>query len=155
VNRVEVTHSSKLISLLYLTRLNRSFKPSVRFVLCTSIHIFTRALFALADYNRPLSLNHSKTFSKSNMDETIGVLPPALKPRDTIAFISPSSRLNRLFPSRVYRGKTALENLGYRVKIFFNETPTTCFHERFVLWASSPLLLGYIRLSQSYLNKWR
>jgi muramoyltetrapeptide carboxypeptidase len=44
--------------------------------------------------------------------------------------------MNRLFPSRVYRGKTALENLGYRVKIFFNETPTSSFYESVLLRCS-------------------
>ncbi|KAG0648781.1 carboxypeptidase [Hyphodiscus hymeniophilus] len=59
----------------------------------------------------------------------VGIVPQALRPRDTIAFISPSSRLNRIFPVRVYRAKDALEKLGFRVKIFFDERPTRTFHE--------------------------
>ena len=61
--------------------------------------------------------------------ETDGIVPQALLPRDTIAFISPSSRLNRLFPTRIYRAKDALEKLGFRVKIFFDEKLTKNFHE--------------------------
>ena len=47
----------------------------------------------------------------------IVITPQALQLRDTIAFVSPSSRLNRVFPHRVYRAKDALEKLGYRVKV--------------------------------------
>jgi muramoyltetrapeptide carboxypeptidase LdcA involved in peptidoglycan recycling len=67
---------------------------------------------------------------------TVPIVPQALQPRDTIAFISPSSRLNRVFPTRIYRAKEALEKLGYRVKIFFNETPTKSFHESVLLRCS-------------------
>ena len=62
--------------------------------------------------------------------------PCSLEPRDTIAFISPSSRLNRLFPTRIYRAKEALEKLEYRVKIFFNETPTKTHRESVLLRCS-------------------
>lgn len=67
------------------------------------------------------------------MADNIGIIPQALQPRDTIAFISPSSRLNRLFPGRVYRGKAALENLGYKVKIFFNDFEPKTHHEMVLL----------------------
>jgi muramoyltetrapeptide carboxypeptidase len=69
-------------------------------------------------------------------DSAVGVLPEVLQPRDTIAFISPSSRLNRVFPTRIYRAKDALEKLGYRVKIFYNDTPTETFHEEVLLRCS-------------------
>ena len=57
------------------------------------------------------------------------ILPPALQPRDTIAFISPSSRLNHVFPSRVQRAKAFLESLDYRVKIFFSDVTSSDFRE--------------------------
>ena len=63
----------------------------------------------------------------------VGILPPALKPRDTIAFISPSSRLNHVFPSRVHRAKTFLESLEYRVKIIFSDSTPSNFHETVLL----------------------
>ena len=57
------------------------------------------------------------------------IVPQALQLRDTIAFISPSSRLNRIFPIRVYRAKDALEKLGFRVKVFFDDRSTKTFGE--------------------------
>jgi muramoyltetrapeptide carboxypeptidase LdcA involved in peptidoglycan recycling len=66
----------------------------------------------------------------------VGVVPQALRPRDTIAFVSPSGRLNRIFPNRIYRARDALEKLGYRVKIFFDERPTKTFHEAVLLRCS-------------------
>ncbi|OBT95290.1 hypothetical protein VE01_06597 [Pseudogymnoascus verrucosus] len=59
----------------------------------------------------------------------IRLLPQALEPRDIIAFISPSSRLNHVFPSRVSRAQTFLESLGYRIKIFFSDPMPLTFHE--------------------------
>ncbi|KAK7035578.1 peptidase family S66 [Favolaschia claudopus] len=51
------------------------------------------------------------------------ILPLALRPGDTIGFVSPSARLNDLLPAFVTRAVQALESLGYTVKIFW--TPTT------------------------------
>lgn len=44
------------------------------------------------------------------------IIPKALRAGDTIALISPSSRLNHIFPQRISKATTALENLGYKVK---------------------------------------
>jgi muramoyltetrapeptide carboxypeptidase len=41
--------------------------------------------------------------------------PPALKPRDTIGIVAPSSGLAGLFPHRAEQGARALERLGYSV----------------------------------------
>ncbi|HZX12557.1 MAG TPA: S66 peptidase family protein [Candidatus Nanoarchaeia archaeon] len=49
------------------------------------------------------------------------IKPKKLKKRDTIAIISPSSGLAKLFPHRIERAKNALEQLGFNVKLF----PTT------------------------------
>lgn len=65
----------------------------------------------------------------SELEMAQKIVPQALQPRDTIAFVSPSSRLNRIFPARIYRAKDTLEKLGYRVKVFFDERPTKTFHE--------------------------
>jgi len=51
------------------------------------------------------------------------VSPLSLRRGDTIAFISPSSRLNEIFPTRVSRARSALEALGFHVKIFYNPIP--------------------------------
>lgn len=59
------------------------------------------------------------------MNASKGTTPRALCQGDTIAIISPSGRLNDIFPNRVARGKEFLEQLGYQVKIVFNvPTPT-------------------------------
>ncbi|MBI2668950.1 LD-carboxypeptidase [Candidatus Woesearchaeota archaeon] len=49
------------------------------------------------------------------------IKPKKLKKGDTIAIISPSSGLAKLFPHRIERAKIALERLGFKVKLF----PTT------------------------------
>lgn len=49
------------------------------------------------------------------------VIPPALKPGATIAFISPSLRLNHVFPAAIARAKKALEDRGYNVCIFYEK----------------------------------
>jgi len=48
------------------------------------------------------------------------IIPAALTPGATIAFVSPSGRLNNLFPTRIARAKEHLEQLGYKIKIIFN-----------------------------------
>ena len=54
------------------------------------------------------------------------VLPKALKPGGTIAFISPSARLNESFAAPTARAKAALENKGFSVKVFWtHEDPET------------------------------
>jgi muramoyltetrapeptide carboxypeptidase LdcA involved in peptidoglycan recycling len=49
----------------------------------------------------------------------MAIIPPALKKGDTIAILSPSSRLNDIFPLRVARGKAWLEGQGFVVKTIF------------------------------------
>jgi muramoyltetrapeptide carboxypeptidase LdcA involved in peptidoglycan recycling len=49
-----------------------------------------------------------------------GTLPSALRKGDTIAFISPSGRLNDAVTDRVSRAKTCLERLGCSLEIIFS-----------------------------------
>lgn len=58
------------------------------------------------------------------------VLPPALRRGDTIALISPSWRLNRLFTKAHLNSITALETLGYRVKTIFSDIPAESTHKQ-------------------------
>jgi muramoyltetrapeptide carboxypeptidase LdcA involved in peptidoglycan recycling len=69
----------------------------------------------------------------AEMDNAVGILPQALKAQDTIAFISPSARLNRVFPARTYRAEEAFEKLGFRVKIFFSDASPLTFRETVLL----------------------
>jgi len=49
---------------------------------------------------------------------------------NTIALISPSSRLNTIFPLRVSRAVSALENSGFKVKNIFDPIPSDLsFHD--------------------------
>ncbi|KAJ5811577.1 hypothetical protein N7474_007878 [Penicillium riverlandense] len=57
------------------------------------------------------------------------IIPKALKKGDTIAFVSPSARLNDLLPTPLARGKAWLESLGFRVQIFFTSVATTTIAE--------------------------
>lgn len=47
------------------------------------------------------------------------VTPPALKAGDTIAFISPSERMNLTHPAPVARAAALFESRGYQVRTFF------------------------------------
>jgi muramoyltetrapeptide carboxypeptidase LdcA involved in peptidoglycan recycling len=47
------------------------------------------------------------------------IIPKALKPGATIAFISPSARLNLRLPTVISRAKALLSGKGYEVRIFF------------------------------------
>ncbi|KAI4717803.1 peptidase S66, LD-carboxypeptidase A [Aureobasidium sp. EXF-10727] len=49
------------------------------------------------------------------------IIPPALNRGDTIAFISPSSRLNTLFASRIQKATTFFSYHGFHVKTIYNE----------------------------------
>lgn len=49
------------------------------------------------------------------------IVPPALRRGDTIAFISPSSRLNTLFSRRIQKATTFFENRGFHIKTIFHE----------------------------------
>jgi muramoyltetrapeptide carboxypeptidase LdcA involved in peptidoglycan recycling len=49
------------------------------------------------------------------------LIPPALRKGDTIAFISPSKRLNTIFPAPLERAKAYLEKLDYKVKIIYSD----------------------------------
>jgi len=51
------------------------------------------------------------------------ILPKALEPGQIIGFVTPSARLNKVFPQVISRATTALEGQGYHVKEFF--TPDT------------------------------
>lgn len=51
------------------------------------------------------------------------VIPPALKPGATIAFISPSARLNEKLSAAISRATVVLSSRGYKVRVFF--TPDT------------------------------
>ncbi|MCJ1448285.1 MAG: hypothetical protein MMC23_008800 [Stictis urceolatum] len=51
------------------------------------------------------------------------LIPPALRRGDTIAFISPSSRLNEVFPLRVERAHKFLESEGFKVKEIYSPVP--------------------------------
>lgn len=55
-------------------------------------------------------------------------LPPALTPGCTIAFISPSSRLNRVFPLRISRAKDFLESHGFSIREIFTEPLPSTSH---------------------------
>ncbi|KAI8589808.1 peptidase family S66 [Geranomyces variabilis] len=52
---------------------------------------------------------------------TATITPPALSRGDTIAFVSPSARLNDVFPLRITRAKDFLIAQGYDVRIISNE----------------------------------
>ncbi|KUJ07777.1 peptidase S66, LD-carboxypeptidase A [Mollisia scopiformis] len=58
------------------------------------------------------------------------IIPAALKPGDTIALLSPSSRLNDIFPLRISRATTALEVLGFKIKSIYTSLPTPCSHHQ-------------------------
>ncbi|GLB08365.1 hypothetical protein AtubIFM57258_004254 [Aspergillus tubingensis] len=54
------------------------------------------------------------------------IIPKALKKGDTVAFISPSARLNDILPAPLERGRAYLESLGFCVQIIFsNQTTAT------------------------------
>lgn len=55
----------------------------------------------------------------AKMSQTPTVIPRALKLGDTVAFVSPSSRLNTSLAAPLLRAKSAVEALGYRVKIIW------------------------------------
>lgn len=57
------------------------------------------------------------------------VIPEKLQMGDTIAFISPSARLNLLLPAPFERAKAFVEGLGYHVKVFFNNQEPADFHD--------------------------
>ncbi|KAK3178021.1 hypothetical protein OEA41_000153 [Lepraria neglecta] len=52
------------------------------------------------------------------------IIPKALQKGDTIAFVSPSARVNQILPTPIERGKSYLEHLGYHVQIIFNTSET-------------------------------
>lgn len=47
------------------------------------------------------------------------IVPRALKPGATIAFVSPSARLNDVFPAAISRAITLFSSHGYKVRIYF------------------------------------
>lgn len=60
-----------------------------------------------------------------NVKEMDPIIPKALKKGDTIAFISPSARLNGILPTPLARGKAYLESLGFCVEIIFTSSTST------------------------------
>ena len=63
--------------------------------------------------------------SVQQSSQPVVLLPPVLNPGDTIAFISPSARLNEVQSGALQRAKNCFEHLGYKTKIIFNSTPKT------------------------------
>jgi muramoyltetrapeptide carboxypeptidase LdcA involved in peptidoglycan recycling len=70
------------------------------------------------------TISNIMTSSSSNA----GIFPPAIRPGNTIALISPSARLNNIFPLRVSRAAFALESIGFRVKIIFTPISDNASH---------------------------
>lgn len=54
---------------------------------------------------------------------------PALKPGDTIAFVSPSETLKNAFPIAHGRAKSFFERLGYKVNVIFDDSPAANFRD--------------------------
>ncbi|RDW94398.1 hypothetical protein BP5796_00161 [Coleophoma crateriformis] len=52
------------------------------------------------------------------------IVPAALRKGDSIAFVSPSKRLNTSHPAALKRAKDFFEARGYKVKVIFDETKT-------------------------------
>jgi muramoyltetrapeptide carboxypeptidase len=50
------------------------------------------------------------------------ITPAALRKGDTIAFISPSSRVNTLFSRRIREATSFFQDYGFKIKIIYNET---------------------------------
>jgi muramoyltetrapeptide carboxypeptidase len=50
------------------------------------------------------------------------ITPPALRKGDTIAFVSPSSRVNTLFARRIQKATSFFQDRGFKIKVFYNET---------------------------------
>lgn len=61
------------------------------------------------------------------MPQPTPIIPPSLKQGSTIAFISPSARLNDVFPIPLSRATAFFENRGYIIKTIFNSFTTTSF----------------------------
>jgi muramoyltetrapeptide carboxypeptidase LdcA involved in peptidoglycan recycling len=59
--------------------------------------------------------------TRHKMEQKKTTTPQALRKGDTIAFISPSSRLNTLFGTRVTRAKQFLQHHGFNVKIIYTD----------------------------------
>lgn len=58
------------------------------------------------------------------------ILPPALQVGDTIAILSPSSRLNNIFPLRIARSITSLTALGFKALPIYTPLPSPCTHKQ-------------------------
>jgi muramoyltetrapeptide carboxypeptidase LdcA involved in peptidoglycan recycling len=56
------------------------------------------------------------------------IFPPALRRGDTVALLSPSSRLNDIFLLRISRAVSALEKVGFKVKIIFTPISASASH---------------------------
>ncbi|KAK5999501.1 hypothetical protein QM012_005354 [Aureobasidium pullulans] len=56
------------------------------------------------------------------MENQSTIVPPALERGDTIAFISPSSRLNNLFSRRIHKATSFFEHHGFHIKVIYTET---------------------------------
>ncbi|KEQ94217.1 hypothetical protein AUEXF2481DRAFT_41396 [Aureobasidium subglaciale EXF-2481] len=56
------------------------------------------------------------------MQDQKSITPPALRKGDTIAFISPSSRLNTLFAQRIGKATSFFQSRGFHIKVIFDES---------------------------------
>ncbi|KAI4765254.1 peptidase S66, LD-carboxypeptidase A [Aureobasidium sp. EXF-3400] len=50
------------------------------------------------------------------------ITPSALQKGDTIAFVSPSSRVNTLFARRIQQATSFFQDRGFKIEVFYNET---------------------------------
>jgi muramoyltetrapeptide carboxypeptidase len=68
-----------------------------------------------------LKISTSKIHTKMmGVQDTI--TPATLRKGDTIAFISPSSRVNTLFSRRIQKATSFFQTHGFKIKVFYNET---------------------------------
>ena len=77
---------------------------------------------------RVWSLTNQEILLPSNRSVTMAlplITPPPLKSGDTIAFISPSARLNETLPTPLSRSVDFFKKQGYSVKVIYSPTPTT------------------------------
>jgi muramoyltetrapeptide carboxypeptidase LdcA involved in peptidoglycan recycling len=68
-------------------------------------------------------INDHRSYSKNQIIITQNmppaIVPPPLKPGDTIAFVSPSARLNNILPTALARARDLFTSQGYQVRELF------------------------------------
>ncbi|KAI5235549.1 peptidase S66, LD-carboxypeptidase A [Aureobasidium subglaciale] len=85
------------------------------------------------------------------MQDQKSITPPALRKGDTIAFISPSSRLNTLFARRIEKATSFFHSHGFYIKVIFNKSlpsdPVSAIkhrcHELHLAFTDSSVFCGY------------